>query len=518
MKATERQNTLRGKLDLPAMIIPLVAVVTLCLLFIISPERSNAFVDTVRGFLGNQLGFFYIVLGFGLCVASVGIAISKIGSIRLGNVEKPLYSDFKWGSMIFTGTMAADIMYYSFIEWAFYAAEPHVIESGDVQLWASTYPLFHWGPIPWSIYLVLAVAFGFMLHIRGRDKQKFSEACRPIFKDKVDKLPGKIIDLIAIFALISGTATTFSLATPLITECVCELFSIPQSVGLTIVILLVIAAVYTIAVVTGMKGIVKVAAICVYLFFVLMIYYFFGGGESVYILETTVTAIGNLTQNFIGMSTWMDPLRESGGFVQNWTIFYWAYWLTWCVATPFFIGTISKGRTVREVIFKGYGWGLSATFLSFSVFGNYGLAKQMKGDLDVVGAIANGASYPSVIVKIFETLPFPAIVMILVIVTMIAFYATTFDSLTMVVSSYSYKKLSAEEEPHKTIRTFWAAMFIIFPIGLIFAESSLASLQSVSIIMALPIGIVVLLILLSFIKDARSYLAEKATAKEIKSQ
>ena len=509
----QSKNSLRSQLDLSAMIIPLVAVVSLCLLFIIMPEQSNAFVDTVRGFLGNQLGFFYIVLGFGLFLASVGIAVSKIGSIRLGNVEKPLYSDFKWGSMIFTGTMAADIMYYSFIEWAFYAAEPHVINTGDVQLWASTYPLFHWGPIPWSIYLVLAVAFGFMLHIRGREKQKFSEACRPLLGGKVDKLPGRIIDMIAIFALLSGTATTFSLATPLITECICELFSIPQSAGLTIVILLVIAAVYTIAVVTGMKGIVQVAAICVYLFFVVMIYFFFGGGESVYIIETTVTAIGNLTQNFIGMSTWMDPLRESGGFVQSWTIFYWAYWLTWCVATPFFIGVISKGRTVREVIFKGYGWGLSATFLSFSIFGNYGLAQQMKGKLDVVGAIADGASLPAVIVDIFETLPLPVLVMVLVVVTMIAFYATTFDSLTMVVSSYSYKKLSADAEPHKVIRTFWAVMFIIFPIGLIFAESSLASLQSVSIIMALPIGVVVLLILLSFIKDAKGYLAERQKKK-----
>lgn len=507
---TKNLNGLKNRLDFPAMLIPLVAVVSFCLLFILAPEESTAFINMIRGFLGDQLGFFYIILGFGFFLASLGIAFSKVGQIRLGKADKPLYSDFKWGAMIFTGTMAADILYYSFIEWAFYAAEPHVAQMGSVQDWAATYPLFHWGPIPWSFYIVLAVAFGFMLHNRGRDKQKFSEACRPLLGDRVDRLPGRVIDMVAIFALLAGTATTFSLATPLISECICTLLPVSSSTGLTIAILLAIAAVYTLSVLTGMKGIMKSASVCVYLFFLLLLYFFFGGGETIYIIETAVTAMGNLAQNFIGMSTWMDPLRESGGFVQNWTVFYWAYWMTWCVATPFFIGAISRGRTVKEVILKGYGWGLAGTFTSFSVFGNYGLSQQMKGKLDVLRLIADGESLPSVIVKIIQTLPFPAIVLVLLVLTMIVFYSTTFDSLTLVISSYSYKRLPADEEPHKLIRTFWAVMFIIFPIGLIFAQNSLSSLQSVSIIAAFPIGIVVVLILLSFWKDAKAYLAENA--------
>lgn len=204
----------------------------------------------------------------------------------------------------------------------------------------------------------------------------------------------------------------------------------------------------------------------------------------------------------------MDPLRETS-FPQNWTIYYWAYWMVWCVATPFFIGVISKGRTIRNTILGGYGWGLAGTFTSFIILGNYGLAQQLKHGLDVTGFIAAGGNYSEAIMKIFDTLPLTEFGLILLAVTMVAFYSTTFDALTMVVSSYSYKRLKPAQEPDKRIRTFWAVVFILLPIALIFSENSMNSLQSVSIIAAFPIGIIILVIVASFFKDASSYLRER---------
>jgi len=204
----------------------------------------------------------------------------------------------------------------------------------------------------------------------------------------------------------------------------------------------------------------------------------------------------------------MDPLRETS-FPQNWTIYYWAYWMVWCVATPFFIGKISKGRTIKNTILGGYGWGLAGTFTSFIILGNYGLAQQMKHGIDISGMIAKSGDYSTVILKIFDTLPLASLGLLLLVITMIAFYSTTFDALTMVVSSYSYKKLDVDEEPDKKIRVFWAIIFILFPIALIFAENSMYSLQSVAIIAAFPIGFIILLIVISFFKDANKYLQEK---------
>lgn len=383
---------------------------------------------------------------------------------------------------------------------------------GGIQKWASTYPLFHWGPIAWSFYIILAVAFGFMLHIRGRSKQKFSEACRPILKDKTDGVLGTIIDLIAVFALLAGTATTFSLATPLLSSALGRVFGFTPTITTSIIILLIIAIVYTITVLSGMTGISKLAGFCAYLFFALLIYVLIGGGETSYIIETGISSVGNMLQNFIGMSTWTDPLRENS-FPQTWTIFYWAYWMVWCVATPFFIGIISRGRTIKNTVIGGYAWGLAGTFSSFIILGNYGLAQQMKHGVDISGTIANGGDISQSIIKIFDTLPLPAVGLILLCITMVAFYSTTFDALTMVISTYSYKELKTNEVPDKKIRTFWAILFIMFPIALIFSKKSLSSLQSVSIIAAFPIGIVIILIVVSFFKDANMYLKNELKKK-----
>ena len=167
-----------------------------------------------------------------------------------------------------------------------------------------------------------------------------------------------------------------------------------------------------------------------------------------------------------------------------------------------------QGRTIRNTVLGGYGWGLAGTFTSFIILGNYGLAQQMKHSLDVTGFIAEGGSYSEAIMKIFDTLPLTNIGLILLAVTMIAFYSTTFDALTMVISSYSYKRLKPDQEPDKRIRTFWAVVFILFPIALIFSENSMNSLQSVSIIAAFPIGIIIVTIVASFFKDASKYLKE----------
>lgn len=502
-----QDKTLKERIDWISMIVPLVVVIGLCVIFLFHPEASTNVLVKVREVLSDRLGIYYGMIGVGSFLVSLYIAFSKLGNIRLGNEEKPQYSAFTWGMMIFTSTMAADILFYSLVEWALYANEAHIEKMGGLQLWASTYPLFHWGPIAWSFYIVLAVAFGFMLHVRKREKQKFSEACRPLLGDRIDGVWGKVIDLVAIFALIAGTATTFSLATPLLSAAFGRVFGIQVNSGFTILILFVIALVYTSTVLFGMEGVSKLATYTSYLFFVLLFYFLFLGGETIYILETGFTALGNLTQNFIGMATWLDPLRETS-FPQNWSLYYWAYWMVWCVATPFFIGTISKGRTVKETVLGGYAWGLAGTFLSFIILGNFGLAQQLKHGLMISDMISQSSHYSQVILNIFERLPFPEIGLLLLALTMIAFYSTTFDALTLVISSYSYKSLALDEEPDKGVKVFWAIIFILFPIALIFSENSMYNLQSVSIIAAFPIGFVIVLIMGSFFKDATEYLKQ----------
>lgn len=182
------------KVDWMITFVPLTIVIALCILFFFSPEQSNIVLSQIRFFFGDTFGAYYLVIGLGIFILSLYIAGSKYGNIVLGeHDEKPKYSFFAWGSMMFTCGLAADILFYSFSEWITYATDPHLAEMGNVQDWAGVYPLFHWSFIPWGFYLVLAVAFGFMLHVRKRNRQKYSEACRPILGKHTDGWAGRII-------------------------------------------------------------------------------------------------------------------------------------------------------------------------------------------------------------------------------------------------------------------------------------------------------------------------------------
>lgn len=496
----------KKKIDWVTMLIPFAIVVALMGIFMIAPEQSKSTVDSLRGFFGDTIGIYYPILAIGSVVCALYVAMNnRYGSIRLGHTDRPAYSDFKWGTMIFTSTMAADIMFYSLIEWALYGGEQHVQDLGGTQAWAETFTLFHWGPLAWGFYVILAVCFAFMMHVRKRDRQRFSEACRPLLGHKVDGFWGKLIDIIAIFAIVCATATTFSLATPLLTKAMGQVFGFEVSAGITITVLLLICAVYTVTVLFGVKGISRLAQICSYLFFAVLLYFLILGGETRYIAETGLQSLGNMTQNFIGLATYMDPMRETG-FAQNWTVYYWAYWLVWCVATPFFIALISKGRTLRNVVYGTFGWGLAGTYMSFMILGGYGLAQQLKHGVDAIGFIGNGGEMYDAVLMIFDTLPLPAVALMLLVVTMITFYSTTLDGITYVTSSYSYNHISPDEEPARNIRAFWSVMLILLPIALLFAQNSLYSLQGVTIIAAFPVGILLVLIVISFFKDCNKFI------------
>lgn len=467
------------------------------------PKESNDVLSGIRFVLGDKLGTYYLFIGIGIFGLSIYLAASKFGNIVLGKKgAKPKYNFFTWGSMMFTCGLAADILFYSFSEWTMYAADPRIAEQGSIQEWASVYPLFHWSFIPWAFYLVLAVAFGFMLHVRKRNRQRYSEACRPLLGKHTDGLAGRLIDLLAVFALIAGTATTFSVATPLMAGIISELFGITISRRLiTIIILLVTCAVYTYSLLHGFKGISLFAKICIGLFYGLLVFVLLFGGKTQYIIETGFSALGKMMQNFIELSTYTDPLRTTS-FPQNWTIYYWAYWMVWCVAAPFFIGSISEGRTVRQVIIGGYGFGVGSTLCSFIVLGNETMGIQMAGNANFTRTYMETGDLYGMIIDMIHHMLCSMLLMIIVLITMIAFYATSFDSIALTASCYSYKKLEENEHPHKMIQLVWCLLLIVLPIALVFSESSMNNLQSVSIIAAFPIGIVMILMIISFLKDA----------------
>lgn len=498
------------QIDWMITLVPFALIMGLAVFLFIFPEQSNTVIAKVRFFFGDTLGLYYLVIGLGVLIISFWLSFSKYGDIVLGEPnEKPKYSFFAWGSMMFTCGLAADILFYSFVEWVMYATNPHIAELGSISEWAGVFPLFHWSFIPWAFYLVLAVAFGFMLHVRKRNRQRYSEACRPVIGNHADGILGRVIDLFALFALLAGTATTFSVATPLMAGILVKLFNIEISrTVVTIIILLITCAVYTYAVLHGFKGISFLAKLCIYLFFGLLLVVLLIGGQGRFIVENGFQSLGKMFQNFIELSTYTDPGRASN-FPQDWTIYYWAYWMVWCIAAPFFIGNISRGRTVRQTIMGGYIFGVGSTIVSFIILGNYSLGLQTSGAADFIAQYEASGDLYALILNIISTMPCATLILILTLVCMIAFYATSFDSIAYTAACYSYKKLEENEQPHALITLLWCILLIVLPIALVFSESSMSNIQSVSIISAFPIGIIMIVMIWSFIKDAKKYLEER---------
>ena len=498
-----------SRIDWLITLAPFIIIMALAGVLFIFPNESNDIIGQVRFFFGDTLGIYYLIIGIGVLLVSVFLSFSKYGDVVLGEPnEKPKYSFFAWGSMMFTCGLAADILFYSFAEWVMYATNPHIEELGSVAEWAGVFPLFHWSFIPWAFYLVLAVVFGFMLHVRKRNRQRYSEACRPVIGKHADGVLGRVIDLFALFALLAGTATTFSVATPLMAAIIVNLFGITISrTAVTIIILLITCAVYTYALLHGFKGISFLAKLCIYLFFGLLIVVLLIGGQG-FIIENGFQSLGKMFQNFIELSTFTDPGRTSN-FPQDWTIYYWAYWMVWCIAAPFFIGNISRGRTIKQTILGGYVFGVGSTIVSFIVLGNYSLGLQTSGAADFIAEYAANGDLYGLILNIINTMPASKFILVVTMLCMIAFYATSFDSIAYTAACYSYKRLGENEHPHKMIELLWCILLIVLPIALVFSESSMNNIQSVSIISAFPIGIIMIIMIWGFFKDIKKYLEEK---------
>ena len=510
------------KLDKSIVLVPTVLVLVIGLLITLFPAASTTAIKTLRDILGNKFGWYYLLFGLAILGVLLYMAFSKIGKIKLGKDDDKPLNLFSWGAMIFTATMAADILFYAFHEWTYYfnsgVLDQAVSTDSQRVLWSSSYSLFHWGLIPWSFYLVLAAIYGFMFFKSGRrDKQKLSEACRPLLGKQADKAPGKAINIIAIVSLIAGTSTTFSVTAPLMTGIISKLFNIPYSDLTAVLLLIIIAGMYTVAVLTK-KGIEKVAKLTTILFsFLIALFFILGNGR--FIIETGLQGLGNMLQNFFSMATWTDPLRASNGggtttgFPQDWTIFYWAYWIAWSVATPFFIAKISKGRTIKQVLIGGGIAGLLGTFASFIVLGGFGMNLQTSSAFDAVGMMNEGASAAEMIIAMIGTLNGSTLILILLLVVMIGLYASTFDAITLVMSSFSYKKLDIDENPSKKVKLYWAAVFIVLPIALVFLETTTQLLMSLAIIGAFPMTIIITLIIISFFKELKQKKVHKDEKK-----
>lgn len=377
------------------------------------------------------------------------IAFGKYGNVTLGKAsDKPEFNTFTWAAMLFCAGIGSDILYWGVIEWAFYYQVPPngaKSMSDEALQYATQYGMFHWGPIAWAIYVLPALPIGYLVFVKKQPVYKISQACRPILKGQTDKFVGKVVDILFIFGLLGGAATSLALGVPLISAGIERLTGLDgKNMILRSAILLTITVIFAISSYTGLKkGIQKLSDINVWLSFVLLAFIFIIG-PTVFIMETTVTGFGNMLRDFFHMATWLEPFggikgRKETNFPQDWTIFYWSWWLVYAPFIGLFIARISKGRRLKEVVLGTIIYGTLGCVLFFGIFGNYAVYLQISGQFNVTQYL-NTHGTEATIIEVVHHLPFPSLMIVLFLVSAFLFLATTFDSGSYILAAASQKK------------------------------------------------------------------------------
>lgn len=476
---------------------------------IVFPEQGAAWVALARSFITDNLGVAYLALGIGAGGFMLFIAFSSIGQISLGHPdEEPEFSTVSWAAMLFCAGIGASILYWSMIEWAYYyVAPPFQVDgrSAEAARWAAAYGIFHWGPLAWSIYLIPALPIAYFYYVRKRRVLKISEALLPVLGEHLAHgKTGKLIDILFVFGMLGGGATTLSLAAPLINEGAHELFGAPRNIVTQIVVLIICTALFGGSAFAGLKkGIQTLSRINFWLALVLLLFVFVAG-PTIFMAEAGLDSLGRVLSNLVHMATWIEPFGsfenfEDTQFPQDWTIFYWAWWLAFAPSVGLFIARISRGRTIRSMIVGSIFFGSFGCFLFFMVLGNFGIYLQLSGELDVIH-ILNSESPTAAIFAMLNMLPMRYFVVGTYTMLAVIFTATTFDSISYILASVVQKEV--DDEPLRWNRIFWACALSFMPIALLIL-GGLETLQTASIVGGAPLLIVALLLCISVVKAAR---------------
>ena len=500
-------------LQLSIMVVPFTIIILLSVFFFFFPDITKNGFAILNPIFRDKMSTIYLFVNFVVFIFSFYLAFSKYGNIKLGSKnEKPKFSFWSYGAMMFCSGLSGSIIYYSFTEWIYYINEPFIQSFDktnnpfiDSYSMAQAHSFFFWSN--YWLYLVLAVCFGFMIHARKRSKQKFSESLRPLFKNHVDGALGKIIDIFAVISIIAAVTCSLCFSPPIITDSLNRLFNIPNTNITTIIILLIIFIIYSISLYNGLEGIKNLSSICVYVFFIFLVFVFIFGGKAQFILEASFRQIGALINNIVPMFTYIDPERKFS-FAQDYNVFYDAYWMTWAIAVPFFIGIISKGRTIKQTILEGYLFAIPGTLVSFFIIPNYAIGKQLSGEVDFLGIYEKTGNLYDVIGNAITSLPAAPIALIIISISMIIFCATSYDSISLTCSYYSYKNLTHDKAPSKIIKQFWATLLILLPVAMIFSNTSYANIQDFAVLAGFPATIIVVLVIISSMIDFNKYLKE----------
>lgn len=475
------------------------------------PETANATLGEVKnwclsnfdGFLMGSASFFLL-----FCLALV---VSPAGKIRLGGVEAQTeFSLLSWFSMLFAAGMGIGLMFWGVAEpmayFSGWSGTPFAVEafSPEAAKLAMAATIYHWGLHAWAIYAIVGLSLAFFCYNKGMPLTLRS-AFYPVLGERVWGWPGHLIDIVAVLATIFGLATSLGLGASQVASGLHFLFGIPDSLNTKIAIIIGVTCLAVISVVRGLDGGVKVLSNINMMVAALLLVFVVIAGPTMLIFKGIGSTAYEYVTNLIPLSIWTG--REDQQWMQDWTVFYWAWWVSWSPFVGMFIARISRGRTIREFLIAVLLVPTLVTLVWMSTFGISALDQAQNG----VGELANGISSVSLATfQMLENLPFPQITTGLGILLVMVFFVTSSDSGSLVIDSITAGGKLDAPVPQ---RIFWAMMEGLIAGALLFGggKAALGALQAGAIATGLPFTFFLLVMCFTLSRELVLTLREQAS-------
>ena len=449
-------------------------------------ELAGEVFNQLQSFITPRFRWLFIILMNVAVVFSLYIALSRYGDIRLGHqTEHPEYSLLSWFGMLFSAGIGIGLLYWGTAEPLYHFMSPPMGQAETVEAakQAMSISFLHWGIHAWALYCVVALSLAYFHYRRGLPLS-IRSVLYPLIGQKIYGKWGHVVDTLAVFGTMFGVVTSLGLGAMQINAGFSNVFGIPNNVPVQLCLIAIITAMATLSVMMGLdKGIKRLSDINIVLTVLLLGFMLFFGPTQ-FIIDSFIENIGNYVSQLIPLGFWSEAYSNTD-WQANWTIFYWAWWVSWSPFVGIFVARISRGRTIREFIFGVLFIPMLLLFFWFTTFGGSAVHMELMGNYGLIEAVK--ADYGSAIFKLIEYYPLTKPLTLVIVVMIMLWFVTSSDSASFVIDMLT---AGGDTNPPKIQRLFWALSQGVIAAVLLVA-GGLSALQAVAIIAGFPFAIVV---------------------------
>jgi glycine betaine transporter len=469
-----------------------------------SPASLDSVFQLALAFITTNFGWLYLWLVLGLVIMALLLALSRYGDLKLGNEDdEPQFSVASWFAMLFAAGMGIGLVFWGVAEpISHYTAAPPGIAPGTPEAAnaAMRYSFFHWGLHPWAVYSIVALAMAFFQFRRG-GPALVSTATEALPWRAVQRL-SVVFNVLAVIATAFGVAASLGIGALQINSGLNAVFGLPINHASQIGIIIVTTGLFVGSAVTGVERGIKWLSIFNLILATLLALAVFVLGPTVAIIDTFTNTLGSYLSELVRMSLRLTPFRDSS-WIGGWTVFYWAWWVSWSPFVGLFIARVSRGRTIREFIIGTVLAPTLAAFVWFSVFGGTALHMEI-WHLAPIGEAVK-ADVSTALFAVFEAMPLGAIMSVVATILVLVFFVTSGDSATLVLGMMS---TGGNPDPGAKVKVVWGLLIAGIAASLLLT-GGVQALQTATIVFALPFTVVIVLMAVSLWRGVREDWREK---------